>query len=435
MKPALIKVWIQQVSTSPPPQSLKRKRLDYGAATTTMGVSSPPPSGAGDHPPSDPEATPRISHQASKRRRVDLSTRPVNFDGLDRDDDTSSARSRKSASTTTSDSRSRVSRSPTKNMGSLELADRPVRQARVERIEDLPPDVSHLFFTIRDVRDGKATIPRESLASVVEVLTILDPSPPDSAAFDQNPWSFITAPDAHLEFNSVRKIVRHTVESSHENVSEASWNSRVHEYVLDTALEPFNEVVSHWDVTRAPITQSCLPRHTSGLSLQGKMVDFCICLGSRETIQAVQRRLKLADAPFINHTKYQPLLYRPVAISIETKTYNSSDEGAKTQLSVWVAGHFARLRTLARIPDDAIAVGVTLPVLLVRGGEWSVWFARDNGDGIDLMETLSVGNTSSIFGCYKVIALLRHLAVWARCTLYPWMEKSILADGSPGVRV
>jgi hypothetical protein len=48
---------------------------------------------------------------------------------------------------------------------------------------------------------------------------------------------------------------------------------------------------------------------------------------------------------------------------------NGSDEVAKTQLSVWVTGHFARLRSLSTTSNDAIAVGVTLPLLIVRGGE------------------------------------------------------------------
>lgn len=228
----------------------------------------------------------------------------------------------------------------------------------------------------------------------------------------------------------MQKIVRNTIECAEENVSEASWNSHVHEYVLDTALEPFGGIVSHWDVTRAPITKSCLPRHSSGLVLEGKMVDFCICLGGRETTRAVQKRLKLApETPFINHTNYQPLLYRPIAVSIETKTPNGSDdEVAKTQLSVWVTGHFARLRSLSSTSNDTIAVGMTLPLLTVRGGEWSLWFARDTGDGIDLIETISVGNTNSILGCYKVLSMLRHLAEWAKSRLYPWMEKHILLD-------
>ncbi|CAH0019262.1 unnamed protein product [Clonostachys rhizophaga] len=351
MKPALIEAWVQRLTTSPPsPSPPPKRKRSRGTATINMGVSSPPTSNSGDSALVDPDTTPRVSHQASKRRRFDFSARAIPFDNLDRDDASSArSKSRQSTSTATSDSRSRLSRSPTKNMGSLELADRPI------------------------------------------------------------PWLCIPSLDAHLELKCVQKIVRNTIECAEENVSEASWNSRVHEYVLDTALEPFGGVVSHWDVTRAPITKSCLPRHSSGLVLEGKMVDFCICLGGRETIRA-------------------PLLYRPIAVSIETKTPNGSDEVAKTQLSVWVTSHFARLRSLSSTSNDAIAVGVTLPLLIVRGGEWSLWFARDTGDVVDLIETILVGNTNSILGCYKVLAMLRHLAEWTKSTLYPWMEKHILLD-------
>ncbi|KAH8669438.1 hypothetical protein BGZ61DRAFT_315944, partial [Ilyonectria robusta] len=104
---------------------------------------------------------------------------------------------------------------------------------------------------------------------------------------------------------------------------------------------------------------------------------------------------------------YQPLRYRPIAISIETKTPDGSGQEAKTQVSVWAAAYMARLRALSGTSKSAMALGVTLPLVTVRGGEWSVLFAKDQVDGIDLIEMFVVGNTSCIVGCYKVIALLR----------------------------
>ncbi|KAL6401248.1 hypothetical protein AUP68_15678 [Ilyonectria robusta] len=155
--------------------------------------------------------------------------------------------------------------------------------------------------------------------------------------------------DADSKFKTVQKIVRRTEECELENVSEVSWNARVHELLLEIALEPFGKSISHWDVTKAPMNKLYLPRHGSGSDLQAKMVDFYICLGGNSTTAAIRHRLKKAgDCYSINHSPYQPLRYRPIAISIETKTPDGSGQEAKTQVSVWAAAYMARLRALSR---------------------------------------------------------------------------------------
>ncbi|KAL6400034.1 hypothetical protein AUP68_15725 [Ilyonectria robusta] len=175
--------------------------------------------------------------------------------------------------------------------------------------------------------------------------------------------------DADSKFKTVQKIVRRTEECELENVSEVSWNARVHELLLEIALEPFGKSISHWDVTKAPMNKLYLPRHGSGSDLQAKMVDFYICLGGNSTTAAIRHRLKKAgDCYSINHSPYQPLRYRPIAISIETKTPDGSGQEAKTQVSVWAAAYMARLRALSGTSKSAMALGVTLP--LVTAGAW-----------------------------------------------------------------
>ncbi|KAK7398601.1 hypothetical protein QQX98_012010 [Neonectria punicea] len=64
--------------------------------------------------------------------------------------------------------------------------------------------------------------------------------------------------------------------------------------------------------------------------------------------QLIRHRLKKAgDCYSINHGTYQPRRYRPIAISIETKTPDGSGQEAKTQVSVWAAAYMDRRRWLA----------------------------------------------------------------------------------------
>ncbi|KAH7143420.1 hypothetical protein EDB81DRAFT_652809 [Dactylonectria macrodidyma] len=145
---------------------------------------------------------------------------------------------------------------------------------------------------------------------------------------------------------------------------------------------------------------------------------------------AVQQRLKTAnDFGSINHTSYQPVRDRPIAVSIETKTPEGSNQEAKAQLLAWTTAHLKRLRSLAGTSHSSFAVDVTLPMISIRGGDWTLLFARDQPDGVDLIETFSVGSTKSLVSCYKVTAFLRHLGIWVQTVYREWILKNTLAAG------
>ncbi|RSL71283.1 hypothetical protein CEP53_001562 [Fusarium sp. AF-6] len=165
--------------------------------------------------------------------------------------------------------------------------------------------------------------------------------------------------------------------------------------------------------------------------MQSKMIDFCICLAGDDIVAASQSRLMTAsDSNSINHTSYQPIRDRPIAISIETKTLEGSSQEAKAQLSIWASAHLKRLRSLAGKSSTKTthAVGITLPVLSTSGGDWTLLFVKDGINGVEGIETISVGNTKSLVGSYKLMSVLRQLGIWVQATFRPWALENLLAS-------
>ncbi len=106
------------------------------------------------------------------------------------------------------------------------------------------------------------------------------------------------------------------------------------------------------------------------------MVDYTInLLPKKDMMEAMICLLRdqSYDLQTINQTRADPVRFVPIAISIETKTPNASEQEASIQLGLWVAAYFNRIRSLTH----GNAVMPTLPLLGVFGARWSLRFARD----------------------------------------------------------
>ena len=319
-------------------------------------------------------------------------------------------------------------------MSDLRLADRPVVLTTLQRPDQLPSDVVGLVTVARAIRQGSNIIPKQVEQQSQSRMTIVDDLVSGSSFYDAEEWARshgLEPWDASKELELLSRTVARTQECELENWSEAAWNARIHEPILDFVLECFAGSIRHFDVTRAPINKPYLSRHISGVDMQSKMVDFCICLAGDDIVAASQRRLKTAsDSNSINHTSYQPIRDRPIAISIETKTLEGSSQEAKAQLSIWASAHLKRLRSLAgkSSAKTSHAVGITLPVLSTSGGDWTLLFVKDGISGVEVIETLSVGNTKSLVGSYKLVSVLRQLGLWVQTTFRPWAMENLLAS-------
>ncbi|RSM06629.1 hypothetical protein CDV31_009058 [Fusarium ambrosium] len=419
-----------QIALQPP----KRKFADDTTTTTAIGMSSPPPT---EDPRSDVEATPRAK-SPSKRPRIDSPPASLHHESIADHDTPSLSASSVTGSTRTDttggSSRLRRKRSPVKNMSDLRLADRPVVLTTLQRPDQLPSDVVGLVTVARAIRQGSNIIPRQVEQQAQSCMTIIDDLVSDSSFYGAEEWARshgLQPWDASEELRLLKRTVTRTQECELENWSEAAWNARIHEPILDFVLECFSGSIRHFDVTRAPINKPYLSRHISGVDMQSKMVDFCICLAGDDIVAASQSRLKTAsDSNSINHTSYQPIRDRPIAISIETKTLEGSSQEAKAQLSIWASAHLKRLRSLAGKSSTKTthAVGITLPVLSTSGGDWTLLFVKDGINGVEVIETISVGNTKSLVGSYKLVSVLRQLGIWVQTTFRPWALENLLAS-------
>ncbi|KAJ4322137.1 hypothetical protein N0V84_004972 [Fusarium piperis] len=312
-------------------------------------------------------------------------------------------------------------------MADLALAEKHIKHIVLKRLDQLTPDVLPLFERSKEASELRNIVPRQVHHAIMADRGPLEKALDDYTFYDAESWAKEHGANPWNSFDELREIrlvCDRTQEAMELNLPEPCWNARIHERLLDVALKPF-ENLSHWDVTRATINKPYLGKHRSGVDLQAKLVDFCITL-SGATVRDVYDRLAAANDPqSINHSSTAPLRYQPIAVSIETKVQAGSAEEGKAQLSVWATSHLKRLRLLTVTSSKHITVDTTLPLVQVNGGVWTLLFLRD-GETVQLIETVTIGDTKTVLGCYQVVAFLRHLGHWALTVYKRWLYDNCL---------
>lgn len=318
-------------------------------------------------------------------------------------------------------------RSPVRDMTDLALAEKHIKHIVLKRLDQLTPDVLPLFERSKEASELRNIVPRQVHHAITADRGPLEKTLDTHTFYDAESWAKEHGANlwnAFDELQELRLVCERTQEAIELNLPEPCWNARIHERLLDVALKPFQNL-SHWDVTRATINKPYLGKHRSGVDLQAKLVDFCITL-SGGTMRDVYDRLAAANDPqSINHSSTVPLRYQPIAVSIETKVQAGSTEEGKAQLSVWATSHLKRLRLLSVTSSKHITLDTTLPLVQVNGGVWTLLFLRD-GEAMHLIETVTIGDTKTVLGCYQVVAFLRHLGHWALTVYKTWLYDNCL---------
>ncbi|KAK7429688.1 hypothetical protein QQZ08_003714 [Neonectria magnoliae] len=426
-----IEAWIAQTNQphNRPAAIMLGGKLD---SADIMNDSSPPPSDV--HIVNDIDKTPK---PRSKRRKLGaletLSHRPqLNTEGTPSLNGTNSitTSTRSTHTGTTGAGRSRGSRSPVKGVSDLRFGEKPVNLSELDSFDKLPSDVAALFGHVRMVcGHGQNIVPISVKDDFLSALTPIDMGFSDASFYDAQQWATeqrLQAWDAARELEIFTEVVANTKECKRENLSEPAWNARVHEPLLNFVFKCFAGHVRHYDVTRAAIDKPYITSLEAGVDMQSKMVDFCIALAGDGIMRTARRRNDVNKSTSINHTSYEPVRDRPIAVNIETKTPASSSKEAEAQLSVWTLGHLKRLRSLACTSNSTLVIDVTIPVIYVCGGDWKLYFVRDRVDGIDLIEACSIGDTRTLVGCYKVATFLRYLGVWMKTVYQDWLLENAL---------
>ncbi|KAF4970055.1 hypothetical protein FZEAL_10124 [Fusarium zealandicum] len=203
-------------------------------------------------------------------------------------------------------------------------------------------------------------------------------------------------------------ITKRSKESSDRRRSEAAWNSHVHYQVLHQLAE--TPSVSVEDITSARIVPRFRPCITTvdqladddaSLSSTGscstnttlasranasesvhKMVDFALALEPDPDLAAAIER------GTINQTAYFPLKSRPAPVGIETKTSAGNSETAGVQLGVWIAAWHEGIRSLMK-RGGLVERIITVPLIQVFEGSWTLMFAVDAGHEIPILVSIS----------------------------------------------
>ncbi|KAL6416289.1 hypothetical protein AUP68_00506 [Ilyonectria robusta] len=150
-----------------------------------------------------------------------------------------------------------------RRVGDLEPAEKSTQFSTPKTRGGVPNDVTGLLMRILAALDGIKVIPQSmveatekhqdqvSMKEIYTRPTIGSPMP--TAKTEKITW------DVAKELELLEKIVAKTAECDAEDLSELAWNTTVHHPFLELALAPFQGTVSHWDVTKARISEIYSP--------------------------------------------------------------------------------------------------------------------------------------------------------------------------------
>ncbi|KAH8745999.1 hypothetical protein F5883DRAFT_586044 [Diaporthe sp. PMI_573] len=175
----------------------------------------------------------------------------------------------------------------------------------------------------------------------------------------------------------------------------------------------------------------------------GKMIDFAIVLrppppatmsGSGDSlIRSLYHFVKSLPegTNFFNQCTYEPLIFSPSGVFIETKIDSRQYAEAQNQLGIWLASWFGRIRAIREyISESRQDQGLTrtpcIPVLLVVADAWQLWFAVDGERQIDVLGPVNCGGTSTLDDAYRLFAVLRRLVKWVgNGGFRAWVEEMV----------
>lgn len=128
----------------------------------------------------------------------------------------------------------------------------------------------------------------------------------------------------------------------------------------------------------------------------------------------------------INHVVSEDPGYRCqlMVIPIETKRMRGNGIFA---LVVWAMSLFRRWRVL--FGEDTVFT-FPLPMLLVVGDSWTLFFAVDDPEETKLYKFGETGTTETLVGVYKLLKALKAPLEWTMKTYVPLFRKEVLQRAS-----
>lgn len=177
-------------------------------------------------------------------------------------------------------------------------------------------------------------------------------------------------------------------------------------------------------------------------------------------------KLLVAHWESVNHFDGHLLLLHPLAVHIITKTANRRRPAIKSQVGIWAAAYFKRLRALAhRIADQAadshpvenrnnsssplttskedvraramerqarLLEELAIPFVFVDGPNWKLYFVRlQPRPPRNAMQDLrlciigpcEIGDSKNLIECYRLIKVLRAIGQWVVEDFVDWWDR------------
>ena len=301
-------------------------------------------------------------------------------------------------------SKNRARPGPEQELALREHAPCPIRRRTLQGLQEgaVPEEVYVPAAKMRRISRNQGILSRdEDTESMRRTIGSQDEDEDDelfASVFADDRASLGTAPTLETVEALVEESEFHRINSA----SEAAWNCALH-YPMVSLARRHSKWSGRWrwdNITATAISPTSLLHllgRSGGEVAQGKQVDLCLSadLGDDVTARLVQAEVQL------NPTDYLPLIRRAIAVSIVTTTADSGEDEAKLQLSTWAFAQITRLRQLLQQCGNAAVQIPALPLIIVRGHEWTFYCMRDReGRCVDFYdEGIEIGSTSSVLGC------------------------------------
>jgi hypothetical protein len=238
------------------------------------------------------------------------------------------------------------------------------------------------------------------------------------------------------ELEALRTIVTMTGDHAHYSRTESSWNENVHRPILNLAIQHI-PAVGVEKVTRANIAKDFLPGTSAqpiSLPPDSKLIDYAMVLKPLEHTKVNATRIgwfiDSLEYRGFNQSPYYPLRTMPSGVFIETKVSSQKSNEAKAQLGMWLASWYGRISQFpCPAEENDILPPPVIPVLLVEGELWQLYFAFDTVSQYEVCGPINIGSTGDLDGAYRLLTVLRILAGWMATDFLEWVDYCLKQAG------
>lgn len=209
--------------------------------------------------------------------------------------------------------------------------------------------------------------------------------------------------ELRFEFTNMIQILAASRSMSRRAPLENCWNHSVHFKLFDQAQTSFADLVVE-GVTQLKPQGQYLPTEET----RPKLVDFAVRWNPNDTDRNLIIALLDDQHPSINHAISDDVDYRecPMIIPVETKRLNGGQVRALAQLTLWAMTLFRRLRQFF---DEDYIFPLPIPMIMVIGDRWSLYFAIDGMKNTKILRFGELGVTSDLQSLYRLLHSLKTL--------------------------